>query len=133
VGRPSHYRAGTRRGVVTTMAVSTLYTRDNSIQASVKEGDYTHSWYLLLAAPDDNVLTAGRYKNAPREPFKAAGHPGLSFFGDGRGCNELYGEFTVRRLERASDGSITKLDVSFEQHCERTDAPALRGHLRFSA
>ncbi len=131
-GTRGHYSVGTRRGVTTTMTVKTLYAWDNSITVTVVQGAYDHWWYLDLAAADGKVLTAGRYTSAMREPFKDAGHPGLDFSGDGRGCNRLFGEFNVHRLVRASDGHVTKLDVDFVQHCETVDAPTLRGHLRYA-
>lgn len=59
---------------------------------------YPISWILFLGSPDNEKIQVGRYIDAIRFPNNIQGTPGLSFSGDGRGCNELYGSFTSVRL-----------------------------------
>ena len=63
-----------------------------SIAVTGSNGDW---WNLDFDAPNGQTLTAGTtYANATRYPFNGSG-PGLSISGEGRGCNELTGTFTV--------------------------------------
>jgi hypothetical protein len=78
------------------------------------------------------LLEAGRtYDGARRYPFNDAA-PGLSISGDGRGCNELSGTFTVNKIEFDAAGTLRAFEVTFEQHCEHF-TPALRGTWTFAA
>jgi hypothetical protein len=90
------------------------------------DGLSTLNWSLEFAAPQGQPLVAGTYLNATRYPFQAPTVPGLSFYGDGRGCNTLSGQFTIASVSYGSDGSLQFLQASFEQHCEG-GGPALRG------
>lgn len=90
-------------------------------------------WHADFAAPFGNRLVVGTYLNATRFPFQGANVPGLSFYGNGRGCNMLTGRFDV--LEAVYDvvtNVIQKFAVDFEQHCEG-GTPALFGQLRFDS
>jgi hypothetical protein len=62
-------------------------------------------------------------------PFQSPGSPGLSIFGDGRGCNTLTGRFDVRAIEVAPTGELILFEADFEQHCESNPA-ALFGRIR---
>jgi len=93
---------------------------------------FTHFWDLNLAAANNAVLQPGAYEGAQRWPFQAAGHPGLDFSGDGRGCNTLTGRFDVLEIVRDSTGAITQLAANWEQHCEGF-AAALFGQIRFNS
>ncbi|MFF7172327.1 hypothetical protein [Streptomyces pseudovenezuelae] len=75
-------------------------------------------WTLNLAAPSGEALTAGTYTGATRYPFNEGTEPGLSLSGNGRGCNQLTGTFTVSAVEFGPQGYVKKLDAAFEQHCE---------------
>jgi len=88
----------------------------------------TLDWNLDLAAPQGQQLTIGTYLNATRWPFQAPTVPGLSFYGDGRGCNTLSGQFTITDFAYGGDGSVQRLTATFEQHCEG-GGPALRGKI----
>jgi hypothetical protein len=89
-------------------------------------------WYGDFAAPPGQQLEAGRvYDGARRYPFNDAA-PGLSISGDGRGCNELSGTFTVSKIEFDAAGTLRAFEVTFEQHCEHMP-PALRGTWTFAA
>jgi hypothetical protein len=94
------------------------------------DGLSTLNWTLDLAAPQGQQLGPGTYLNATRYPFQAPTVPGLSFSGDGRGCNMLSGQFTITDVVYGADGSIQRLIANFEQHCEGGGA-ALRGTVSY--
>ena len=84
-----------------------------------------------FAAPVGQVLKPGRYLNATRYPFQAAGVPGLDVSGDSRGCNTLKGSFEI--LEITFSGSELKsFEATFIQYCGGGTA-ALRGTIRYNS
>ncbi|MGZ4896944.1 MAG: hypothetical protein ACXVJ0_10770 [Candidatus Angelobacter sp.] len=89
-------------------------------------------WFLDFAAISGQPLTVGTYSGAARYPFQDPSQPGLSVFGDGRGCNTLTGSFTVLEISYGPDSNIASFDATLEQHCEG-GAPALHGEIRFNA
>lgn len=92
----------------------------------------TRDWNAEFEAPVGERLASGRtYEGARRYPFNDAA-PGLAIHGDGRGCNELSGTFTVNKIEFDDAGTLRAFDVTFEQHCEHMP-PALRGSWTFTA
>ena len=87
-------------------------------------------WSVTFAAPDGTSLAAGKtYDDALRYPFNDA-HPGMDISGQGRGCNDIEGTFTVTALRTTPEGSLEFVGVRFEQHCEGS-VPALRGAFDF--
>jgi hypothetical protein len=88
-------------------------------------------WAVNLAAPRGQSLQVGTFSNAMRAAFRESSQPGLDVYGDGRGCNQVFGTFTITKIEIAPNGAVTALDATFVQHCETPTAPALNGHLRF--
>jgi hypothetical protein len=102
-------------------------TNGNTLNAAVTgfNGDW---WFLDFDAPNGQTLTTGTtYANATRYPFNGSG-PGLSISGEGRGCNELTGSFTVTEATFGGPDSsyIQDFVATFEQHCEGAE-PAQRG------
>ncbi|HET7766463.1 MAG TPA: hypothetical protein VFK92_15370 [Burkholderiales bacterium] len=93
---------------------------------------FSHWWNLTIDAPDTAPLVVGAYEGAQRAAFRTAGHPGLEFTGDGRGCDTLTGRFDVLEIVRDATGAITQLAVNWEQHCEG-GAPALYGQIRYNS
>ncbi|WP_280719850.1 hypothetical protein [Kitasatospora sp. MAP5-34] len=93
------------------------------ISVNGANGDY---WNLDLAAPAGKTLTPGVYSGATRYPFNSATVPGLSIWGNSRGCNTLTGSFTVSKVLFGPYGYVQALDATYEQHCEG-GAAALRG------
>ena len=91
------------------------------------DGLSTLFWTLDLAAPKGQQLAPGTYLNATRYPFEAPTVPGLDFSGDGRGCNQSSGQFTITDFTY-TDVSLLRLTATFEQHCEG-GGPALRGKI----
>ncbi|GAA5077295.1 hypothetical protein [Streptomyces similanensis] len=90
-------------------------------------------WDVELAAPQGEKLHPGVYRNAERAAFRTGRSPGLDVSGDGRGCNEVYGQFSVNQIETDDSGAITVLDASYTQHCESAAAPALKGVVKYRA
>jgi hypothetical protein len=90
-------------------------------------------WSGDFASGPGRTLVAGTtYAGATRYPFND-GTPGLDISGMGRGCNELSGTFTVDEIAFDPDGTLRTFRVRFEQHCEHSAAPALRGTFAFAA
>jgi hypothetical protein len=106
-----------------------ISTDGRTFSASVNQANFTHWWYVYIQAPVGQQLAVGAYENAQRWPFQADDRPGLSIFGDGRGCNTLTGRFDVTALDRAPTGELIRFEADFEQHCEGGPA-ALFGRIR---
>jgi hypothetical protein len=78
-------------------------------------------------------LSTGMYDDAMRYPFEDPGRPGLSIYGESRGCNRLSGWFFVFDLGIDDSGAspvLTRLSASFEQHCEEA-TPSLAGCIHY--
>jgi hypothetical protein len=90
------------------------------------EGDW---WSFDFEAPDDDVLAPGTTFDATRFPFNGTG-AGMDFTGNGRGCNEITGTFTVNDFSPGVESTVRYLSLDFEQHCEGL-TPALHGEIRY--
>jgi hypothetical protein len=92
--------------------------------------DGTENWNLWFSTAQLGIpMQPGFYPKALRASFAPAGHPGLDVSGNGSGCNELKGNFTV--FETVLDHTITPAQVvsfsgKFKQLCEKRP-PALTG------
>jgi hypothetical protein len=62
-------------------------------------------------------LVSGYYADVQRYPFNNPVAGGMSWSGDGRGCNVLTGWFVIDSITYSS-GTPSSLDLRFEQHCE---------------
>lgn len=76
------------------------------------------------------LLVPGFYGDLARYPFHDPARGGLSWSGEGRGCNTLTGWFVVDAVSHAG-GALTAVDLRFEQHCEG-GPPALHGQLHWA-
>jgi len=94
------------------------------------DGGAFNSWTLMFQAADHSALSTGTYLAAERWPFQDAGHPALSIYGDGRGCNNLSGQFNVFELDPSDPP--TQFAARFVQSCEGFEPP-LRGTLLYNA
>jgi hypothetical protein len=108
----------------------TLESLDMSVNGPGGPNDF---WTFDIAAPRGDVLRPGLYPNAERAAFRTGRAPGLDVSGQGRGCNEVFGDFAIDQIAADASGAITLLDASFTQHCELADRPALRGVVQFRA
>jgi RTX calcium-binding nonapeptide repeat (4 copies) len=88
-------------------------------------------WYGDFVAGGGDILVPGDTYQATRYPFNGSG-PGMSVDGEGRGCNELSGTFTVTDARFEPDGRLRSYGIDFVQHCEHM-TPALRGTFEFRA
>jgi hypothetical protein len=93
-------------------------------------GDESWQGDFVMPQPASR-LEVGTYAGVGRYPFHQPATGGLSWSGEGRGCNTLTGSFTVDHVVYVG-GLLTELDLRFEQHCEG-GAPALRGELHWDA
>ena len=89
-----------------------------------------HNYTFTFAAPTGQALAPGLYTDAMRTPFRAATHPGIDIYGDGRGCNTDSGTFRVRDIAWGVNGTLKRLSLTYEQHCEGA-IPALFGEVRY--
>lgn len=111
----------------------TQYDGPGTISILVNSSTATTSWTVELAAPKGEPLRDGAYTNAERAAFRSGSAPGVDVGGDGRGCNTVYGSFTVTRIELDGRQQVRAFEAAFEQHCESPTAPALHGTIRFDA
>jgi len=89
-------------------------------------------WHLDFSAPFNADLVVGPYEGATRFPFQDVSEPGLSFSGNGNGCNTLTGRFDILEVSYAPAGDVQQFSANFEQHCEGGD-PALFGQIRYNS
>jgi hypothetical protein len=122
--------AGGTYGYSNTNAVIAVSATTTLLQLSIS-GD--EGWIAGFKVPSGAQLSAGAYSNATRWPFQGTG-AGLSWGGQGRGCNTLTGSFTIDSLSWTDElgSALLAVDLRFEQHCEGT-APALRGSIHWRA
>ncbi len=116
-----------------------LYTQANAVitvnapyaQLAISiHGDET--WYGDYAAMNSLTrLVPGYYGNLQRYPFNNPVKGGLSWSGQGRGCNVLTGWFAVDSVTYVGS-TLQAIDLRFEQHCEG-NGPALRGKIHWDA
>ena len=99
-------------------------------QVNSPPNGFTHFWFLALQPYPGNRLNPGVYLNAARWPFQV-NQPGLSLFGDGRGCNTSIGTFTVLSSSYDTAGTLVSLHATFEQHCEGFPA-AVTGEISYA-
>lgn len=90
-------------------------------------------WSLNLRSPKGRRLRPGYYYGAERAHIASPLKPGLDFSGGGRGCNTLVGVFNVLQLSVNSFNGAARVAIDFEQHCEGSANPPLRGHVRINS
>lgn len=104
-------------------AIITVAATGGHLTVSVS-GDET--WSGDFQMPSDSTrIERGTYANLERYPFHDPAEGGLSWSGEGRGCNALSGSFTVDSVRYSGD-TLTAIALRFEQHCEGA-TPALEG------
>jgi hypothetical protein len=115
------------------------YDQSDAVMAVTASGGYLtvsidgdQSWEGQFQSPSGMTqLKAGTYPNLQRYPFHDPAVGGLSWDGNGRGCNTLSGSFTIDSVTYAT-GVLTKIDLSFEQYCDGATG-ALRGTVHWAA
>lgn len=125
ISQGKSYSYSTSKGDALNVSSSTGSTVRISVNAY--NGDW---WDLEFDAPGTRVLAPGTYTGAHRYPFNGNG-PGLALSGEGRGCNELTGSFTIIKAVFGPHGYVQTFDATFEQHCEGGN-PAAHGEIHIS-
>lgn len=121
---------GLNEGFDTTNATITASGNAGSVSMTVFTA--TENWQVRFMPPIGQQLLPGTYVNALRATSNGS-FPGLSVAGDGRGCDNDYGSFTLYQLSFGSDGSLTQLDADFVQTRESPTAPPMTGIVRYQA
>lgn len=113
-------------------ALSSLGCFDGcGVELTVNDGA-SNDWTLEFAVPQGGTLQAGTYDLAQGYPSQSPTLPGLTVYGNGRGCNAVAGTFSVLDVQKDGSGNITSLALDFVQHCEGL-APALYGKIRYNS
>src|ERR1700736_2228480 len=104
----------------------------DSVSVSFHTPTYSQFWYLDFGSASTVKFGRGEYDGAQRTPFRSPTRPGIDVSGDGRGCNMDTGRFLVSDFALNTDGTIARLAIDFEQHCEGA-TPALYGSFRYNS
>jgi hypothetical protein len=127
---PGDYIGG-GRAYLYTLADAIIVVEANGGHLSLNiTGD--ESWFADFQLP--NTLTRlerGTYSGLSRFPFHNQAVGGLSWSGEGRGCNTLTGSMVIEAVTYRN-GDLSLIDLRFEQHCEG-QTPALRGVIHWDA
>jgi hypothetical protein len=75
------------------------------------------SWSFAFAVPEGEKFLKKDYMNITRHPFQEGSQAGLLISGDGRGCNEVSGNFSVDDV-RYEEGLLSFISLEFEQLCD---------------
>ena len=124
VSQPGDYIGG---GTTASYTAVTASASADQTYVSFSAGGYSYEF----KSPVGSTLAAGTYRGATRYPFNFSDVPGLSVYGNGRGCNTLTGRFVVRELEFIGT-AVNKAAIDYEQHCEG-GTPAMFGYIRFNS
>jgi Abnormal spindle-like microcephaly-assoc'd, ASPM-SPD-2-Hydin len=89
-----------------------------------------HDLSLMLAHAPGESWHLGAFDGAVSVTSRNAGQPGISIFGDGRGCNTATGGFVVNDVQFDAAGLLLKFSARFEFHCEGL-APAVVGAISY--
>lgn len=111
--------------------VSTTYA-SGYFRASFNALDLSHGWSIDLASPNGEPLVPGTYVDAWRAAFRN-GHNGVDFYGDGRGCNQVFGSFVVLEIGYDTTGRLNRFAADFQQRCETVTSPQLSGSVRINS
>jgi hypothetical protein len=104
----------------------------DAVSISFHTPTYSQFWYLDFGSASTVKVGRGEYDGAQRTPFRSPTRPGIDVSGDGRGCNTDTGRFLVSDFALNTDGTIARLAIDFEQHCEGA-TPALYGSFRYNS
>jgi hypothetical protein len=88
------------------------------------------SWRLSFSAERDARLAVGTYAPLGKHPFTTGA--GFGIIGGATSCFRETGRFEVREIEYGGDGTVQRLAIDFEHHCNNTD-PALFGAIRYNS
>jgi hypothetical protein len=120
-------RTGEYKAVDTLFKVST--DNRNKVRFTIDYGD--DHWNIEFAAPKGQNLRVGNYGCATRCAFHLDTEPGFTMSGCGRGSNNSFAGFIIRKLRFNNHGDLVLVHMQFAQRSERTDAPTLFGELYY--
>jgi hypothetical protein len=100
------------------------------LTVDVSGGTLGDSFSLTFAPPQGQRLRQQLYTGGQTAPWRATGRPGIMINGDGHGCSETAGRFDVKDIATTSDGRVTRLWLTFEQHCVQGPA-SIFGEVRY--
>lgn len=89
-------------------------------------------WYAEFFAPRGETLRPGTYRDV-EGGLHTGRAAGMEVHGDGRGCSDVYGQFTIEQIEFDPSGAISVFDAHFVQRCGSATAPRLTGKVRYQA
>lgn len=118
IGQGATYSYNEPNDAITVSAASNLFT--------VRVGGWTGNFKGMNFL---DSLETGYYGDLQRYPFHNPVKGGLSWYGNGRGCNRLSGWFAVDNV-KYSGAELAEIQIRFEQHCEGGD-PALNGIIKW--
>jgi len=86
-------------------------------------------WRVVASAPVGDDLRIGAQEHVSRIHPRDVSRPALWVSSPGRGCGDVDGRFEVHDIGWRPDGQLSRLWLTFEQHCEK-QVPAVIGELR---
>lgn len=113
-----------------TFSVTTTF--NSGIQVSFHNSNFSESWTLEFGPLSGLKFLPSEYEGAQRFAFHSPTRPGMDVFGDGRGCNNDDGRFLLSDIGFNVDGTVARMALDFEQHCEGA-TPALYGSVRYNS
>jgi hypothetical protein len=123
-GQPGDYILGGDQRSFTPDNATFSETYDGSLLfVDLHTPGFTEFWTVQLAAPPGSPLVPGTYVNAMRAVFRDAGRPGIDVYGDGRGCNQTSGNFTVDEAVYGPSNYVQTFHATFTQFCDNAIAP----------
>jgi hypothetical protein len=125
VGQPGHFVLNGESRVWRDGAGTIFMDADaDSVYLQMNGGTSGEGFEADFEAPEGANLTVGEYEHAVRS-ISSGVRPGLDISGDGRGCNQSTGRFSVLDIDLAQE----RFWVVFEFHCDGT-VPAIFGEIK---
>lgn len=118
-GRSATYRPGS--ATFTANTCSNRQVINIGVRVSSNE-----SWTLQFLTPQAPLAPGSYASNGRHEPGDSYFHVEAT---GGRYCSPAIGRFVVTEAEYGSGVTIRRFRASFEQRCERSDAPLLTGEI----
>jgi hypothetical protein len=99
----------------------------------VGHGDSANKYiHFQVAGPGNAPLVPGAYENAVRYLGYVMAQPSMGHSNsDSFGCNNIVGRFDVLDAAQDPDGTVQRLAIDYEQHCESSTAAPLFGSIRY--
>ena len=118
-GQPGDFILGGQQRAFTPDTATFSEQYDGSLlSVFVHNADFSEFWSVELAAPPGSPLVPGTYTDAVRAAFRGAGQNGIDVNGDGRGCNQTSGSFTVNEAVYGPNNYVQTFDATFTQFCD---------------